>query len=359
MMASFILQFWQQDFEDCRITQLIQDSLDGTSVPPHCRISEARSISNECPSSEWRFMQTWMSLTDDSLPKTVVDQAPLLGFYSIGPLATQLTGKKSIRRYLETDAENSLVAQGDETCTFNSITGSTQQAVIADALSNTGALWQSTIKFAQPRGHHGSLLRDERSAIHSITKDYYQPYSSVYCVRDMIQDQNDQRPMAFPISIYVDYKSSPDLLKHVNASIQGCPATEYPSILRGQLLNLPGSKSTNRFKWVQLPQDVFPGSSVGLIVLLPPDPNDLPKQNTTSLVVCNIGAGWGESSINITSYDVGMSATTSVFNVNTDLYADDPSVSGVGYYQANTPKSVYYNPPFYPSKSIEIGVAWA
>lgn len=337
--------------------------IDGSSVPPHCAVSQDHMLSNECPSSEWQFMQTWMSLTERSLPTTVLNQSLLMNFFSIGVSEIQLTGKSSVRQYMEENMTPSFseVERFVSGTKFPRTTATTQHAAIADALNNAGALWQSTINYAVTSGHHGKRPSDERNAIHSITKDYYQPYTSTSCLRDLIQGSDDQRPVVFPISDFIDYDSEPGSSIHINGSINSYPGIDYPPIIRAQLLLLPGSRSDNRIKWVQLPENLFNGSALGLIVLLPLDPLNLPRDNATQMVVCNVGAGWGSSSISVQSYRGGMSVTSSVLSLKHDkLYSDtsSPERNGYNYYQSNKDDSIYFGPPYYPSKTIEIDEGW-
>lgn len=304
-----------------------------------------------------------MSLTEESLPMNVRNQSLLTDFYSIGVAGVQLTGKSSIRQYMEQDSSTEIFRNGEllSSPKFPDTITSTQHAAIADALINVGALWEETIDYAETGGHHGKRPSDERVAVHTITNDYYQPYTSISCLRDIIQGSDDQRSVVFPISEFIDYSSEPGLSININGSINDYPGIDYPSIIRAQLLLLPGSRSDNRIKWVQLPENLFNGSALGLIVLLPPDPVDPVRDNSTEMVVCNIGAGWGSSSISVKTSTAGVTATSSAFNYNYhQLFSDDssPEDNGGNYYQANADRSLYYSPPGYPSKLIEMDEDW-
>lgn len=304
-----------------------------------------------------------MSLTEKALPMNVLNQSMLMDFFSTGFSGIQLTGKSSVRQYLESDTTQPVLKDGKliSGIKFPRSSASTQHAAIADVLNNAGALWQSTINYADPGAHHGKPFSDERNAAHTITNDYYQPYISISCLRDIIQGSNDQRSVVFPISDFIDYDSEPGLSININSSINNYPGIDLPSIVREQLLLLPGSRSDNRIKWVQLPENLFTGSALGLIVLLPSDPLDPPRDNATRMVVCNIGAGWGSSSISVQSAAPGMSVTSSVFHKNHyESFSDDssPDDNGNNYYQSNTYDSVYYSPPDFPSSTIQIDEDW-
>lgn len=340
-----------------------RNRINGSSVPRHCAVSQDHVLPNECPSSEWQFLQTWMSLTEKSLPMNVLNQSSLLDFYSPGFSGIPLTGKSSVRQYLELDTSLDVLKDGKiiSGTKFPRTTTSTQQAAIADALNNAGALWKTTINYANPSAHHGKPFSDERNAAHAIKNDYYQPYVSISCLRDEIQGVDDQRSMVFPISDFIDYDSEPGLSININSSINNYPGIDFPSIIRAQLLLLPGSRSDNRIKWVQLPENLFTGSALGLIVLLPSDPLDPPRDNATQMLVCTIGAGWGSTSIGVQSSSDGMGITSSDLNMNNyQPFSDDstPEDNGINYYQANTDIAVDYAFPDYPSKTIEIDEEW-
>lgn len=297
----------------------------------------------------------------------VLDQSALMDFFSPGFSGIPLTGKSSVRQYQEGDTGITVLKDGKvlSGTKFPRTTTSTQQAAIADALNNAGALWDTTINFADTGTHHGKPFSDERGAAHAIKEDYYQPYVSISCLRDIIQGSDDQRSIVFPISDFIDYNSEPGLSININSSVDNYPGIELPSIIRAQLLLLPGSSSDNRIKWVQLPENLFTGSALGLIVLLPSDPLDPPRDNATQMLVCNIGAGWGSSSIGVQSSSRGMGITSSNYNKHHDKLLSDtfsdsssPDINGINYYQANADKGLDYAFPDYPSKTIEIDEKW-
>ncbi|MCJ1264424.1 hypothetical protein MMC22_004295 [Lobaria immixta] len=337
--------------------------MNGSSVPRHCAVVEAGMPSNDCPSSEWDFMQTWISLTDQSVPIGLKNQSGLLKGTIIPPSAIQLTGKTSIRQYKQVWSPVYVTLgtrNSSSNVLFESADSSTQQAVIADALTSISTIWDLAIGGAGIGSHHGASFHEDQKVVHTIANNYYQPYSSAFCVRDAIQGPNDQRIMIFPIvpESTWDARDTP----YINASISGFPGVEAP-IRRAQLLELPGVESDNRAKWIQLPQIPLTGVSVGLIVLLPQNPSDLSKQsnttiqNNTDIVVCSIGAGWGLSSINMTSAQGTNSATSSLikFDISTlnstsDLFFDPFDL---------TDSSVLFAQPVFPSIPIETDVEWA
>ena len=260
-----------------------------------------------------------------------------------------------------------------EDFSLNGFGASTQQAIVADALVSTGATWDLVTNTAHLPGGHGVPLSDQQGATHSIRSDYYQPYSLVYCVPDVITGSDDTRPVAFPVSLGLDY-SNPGNLQYVNASLyQSAPAIEYPSILRRDLLNLQGSKSNNLVRWVSLPSSEFNGTTIGVIILLPRNETQWRLASSTlsqDYVICNIAAGWGLSSINTTSLHQATSTTTSLIDLQegytpqefrqqlsqTDHQADD---NPFNYYQQITDRNYWFEYPLYPSIPVTMDEAWA
>ncbi|MCJ1269237.1 hypothetical protein MMC22_009127 [Lobaria immixta] len=216
----------------------------------------------------------------------------------------------------------------------------TQHAAIADALASISSLWDLTVVDGGIGTQHGASYHDNQIVVHSIATDYYQPYSSVFCAPTRA-------------------------LSIVNASISGVPAVEAPSIRRAQLLELPGIESDNRVKWVQLPQSPLTGVSVGFVVLLPRNPSDLSKrvtttiQNNTDIVVCSIAAGWGASSINITSFQHSNSPTSSLVKFDISSVTLNDSTPNLNLFQTRSNLPVFFSQPRFPSIPIEIDVDWA
>ncbi|MCJ1265036.1 hypothetical protein MMC22_004911 [Lobaria immixta] len=344
--------------------------LNGSSVPRHCAIVEAGSPSNECPSSEWDFMQTWMSLTQNSIPWEFQNQNILLGSGESAPTATELTGKASTRQYKSIqDNPVIILDDGNNGSSFpiDAAISTTQQAVIADALTSISSIWFEAVGNTEIASHHGASFHDDQKVVHTIASNYYQPYSSTVCVRDTIQGSNDERNMTFPIAseFALNVNISAEFLSIMNASISGVPAMKAPSIRRAQLLELPGMESDNRVKWIELPQSPLTGVSVGLVVLLPRNPSDLSKKTTTAIrnntdiVVCGIGAGWGASSINLTYFRSTNSATSSLINFDFSSQNFDLADIFPNPFQELTDVPVFFNPPMFPSIPVEIDVEWA
>ena len=92
-----------------------------------------------------------------------------------------------------------------------------------------------------------------------------------------------------------------------NDSVLSTPGFVYPRITRSQSLDTPGSSNDYRLRWIELPQEPFNGTAIGAVVLLP-----RADENTTQeVLVCNLGAGWGMSNMNMSTYDGGSHTTVS------------------------------------------------
>lgn len=72
---------------------LIMSSTDGTLVAPSCLVSNALPINDECPSSEWQVIQTFLGHTNDWVP---LEYQKYSGPES--PPGLQVTGRQSLRQ---------------------------------------------------------------------------------------------------------------------------------------------------------------------------------------------------------------------------------------------------------------------
>lgn len=220
------------------------------------------------------------------------------------PSSIEATGQNSLRRLLiKTVFDDSPTPFYDPETNL----ATTQQAAVADALTATGVMWSwaSTNVSDKRHGHP----EDQLDAVHSITQDYYQPYTLVSCQSDVINGPDDQRPVGFPLppgyppsmlnvsaiddSILPGYPTSA-----WNQSPTPSHAFEYSGITRSEILRTPGLLNENRLRWVELPNDPFNGTAIGAIVLLP----STEKDTTQHIVVCNVGAGWGTSKLNTSTF---------------------------------------------------------
>lgn len=224
--------------------------------------------------------------------------------YATFPDSIEVTGQNSLRRLLlYTQMKEPAIPGYDPVTSI----ATTQQAAVADALTATGVMWSWALSNVTNKRH--GHPEDQLDAIHSITQDYYQPYALVSCQPDVIDGLDDQRPVGFPIPP----GSTPSMLNEsaFNDSIlPGYPTSafdKYPipshafevsGITRSEILRTPGPLDEHRLRWVELSSDPFNGTAIGAIVLLPSKEED----STQQIVVCNLGAGWGTSKLNTSTF---------------------------------------------------------
>ena len=248
-------------------------------------------------------------------------------------------------------------------CDPETILAIIQQAAVADALTATGTLWNIALSNVTTKGH--GHPEDQLDAVHSITQDYYQPYTLASCLPDEINGRNDQRPVAFTLppgsdpsmlnvsafndSILPGYQTSLS-----NKTFTPVSSLEFLGISRSELLDTPGPLYENRLRWIALPNNPFNGTAIGAIVLLPNAQNDTSQQ----IVVCNLGAGWGTTNLNLSTFgglpQIVQSEASVKPVVGQDLSINVPSsesiASGdVGFFQL----------PLYPQRTVTVTEEWA
>ena len=257
-------------------------------------------MNTECPSNNWQSINTYLEFTK-SLTESY-SQLNLL--FATGPTSVEATGQNSLRR-LQIDSVRTLFAHPGYDP--EDLIATTQQAAVADALSATGNSWSLALTNVTTKGH--GHPEDQLDAVHSITQDYYQPYALVSCDHDVINGLDDLRPVGFPlppgsppsmlnVSAFDDSILSGYPAGHSNQSISPAHAFVYSGITRSEILGTPGPPNENRLRWVELPKNPFNGTAIGAIILLPTTEDDTTQQ----IVVCNLGAGWGTSRLNVSTF---------------------------------------------------------
>ena len=232
----------------------------------------------------------------------------------------------------------------------------TQQAAVADALSSTSILWTTALQNVTTKGH-GSVL-SQLNAVHSINTGYYQPYTAASCEHDTIFGHGDLNPVAFP----PPPETTLQMLNtsKFNDSILSGHAFIYPGITRSQLLNTPGSLEDYRLRWIELPENPFNGTAIGAVVLLP-----RALDNTTQdVLMCSLGAGWGTSKLNTSTFAGGSQAVFSEvsINVNTEMFSGPPgaSVTPIPILENyNIDNEGWFTLPYYPQSLVTVTEDWA
>ena len=320
-------------------------------MPKQCLNANASDTSTlACPSHGWEAIQSYIYTTVH-----ILDPEYLALMGGVGnPDWVEVVGRGSQRR-LTISKEFGAPEGYDQ----ESIIGTTQQSVIADALTETGELWTDVVASVSTSGH-GSVLQ-RQDAVHAINSGYYQPYTVASCATDVIRGPNDDSVVAFPVPPGVEASLMLNQAKY-NKSVLGVYSFVYPSITKDEILDTPGSIEQSRLKWVELPQEPFNGSAIGAVILLPRST----ANSTQELLVCNLGAGWGSSFMNTSSFAGGTTFTTNVIDPSAiDQYKspfDQRSPYFVGMSQAETSAAgsvVNYDLPFFPEKPVIVTEAWA
>lgn len=328
------LDYWPAGYTHIWINATSDDlwpnHLNGSFVPQHCSI--VSNSSSDCPYHEWQSIGIYLSLANNIIP--AVYQGP----YTISPFSVQLTGQSSLRQLIIQHHVYENTSAGYD---HEAAQSTTQQQVIADALTSISALWILGLQKSNSR------LKNQRDAAQTIVSNYYQPYTLVSCGSDLIQGVSDLRPVAFPIPP----GSSTQMLNasNVNKSLLQMPAIVYSGLTRSQILETPGPSENYRIRWVELPQDLFNGTTIGAVAI-PPSHN-----STQKIIVCNLSAGWGSSMLN-------MSSTPSASK--TDLVAsriyDPEALSNGKNYMKNTADSIIsFELPQFPQRVITVNESWA
>ncbi|KAL8735024.1 MAG: hypothetical protein Q9166_001149 [cf. Caloplaca sp. 2 TL-2023] len=306
--------------------------LDGSVLPAYC--SQAPNVSNICPASEWQSISDYLSLANRILPPSFA------GPFTISPYSTQLTGQGSVRQLIiQHHIYDNVSAPYDQGAAH----ATTQHGAVADALSATSSLWNVALQ------NSDSPFYDQRDAVQSIIADNFQPYTLVSCGADVIEDNTDDRPIAFPIPP----GSSPEMLSMANVTTDtALPmfAIEYSDLTRTEILKTPGSKSDYRIRWVELPENPFNGSSIGAVILQPT------TNETQGILLCNVAAGWGSSSMNMSSSP----AASGTGLASSSIYDPDSALPQAQDYSKRVADSVItFELPLFPQRKISIKSDWA
>ena len=306
----------------------------------------------DCPSGDWQAIQKSLYLTSGSISRA---QQTYSGIPF--PAEVEVTGKSSLRQISTVEgliASNTVGSRPN--IIFNAYVASSQQFAVADALSTTGMLWNIAMTNISTKGH-GSVL-SQLDAVHSIITGYYQPYSSVVCEYDVIREPTDTDPVTFPAFSGLGFQ--PDKAMSQNSTLLD-DRLVFQDLTKADVLNTTGGISEYRLRWIELP---FNTTAIGAVILTP-----RPPQNTTQeLLVCSIGAGWGLSTMNVST--IAGSAGPFLSQVDTqavsNLLHHYNLTGGPAWYQSysvaeelNTIREGFYYSPIFPERSVTVTKDWA
>lgn len=323
--------------------------LDGSRVPQYCATSES-IVSNECPSSEWQSLAAFETITNNSNPWAGYKLYHAMCL----PYATQLTGRNSIRQFITGIGRDFRLGAIPKVAV-----STTQQSVIADALTNTAILWDIGLVNATSSAAHGSPFSDQRAATHTVKSNYYQPYAAASCSGRMKLNMTEGSPLIFPVSAWQGYQAPGNTTVPTDdGNTLQANGTEYYGMSPTQILDIPRSSHRHyRLKWVEFQEDLFNSTTIGAIVLLPRKTAESPQ----FLYTCTMAAGWGNSSLSTSSgFSVEPVLSQHYFSILPQQRAEWPKFSQLhqSSFQQNE-SQVTFDMPYYPERPINITSDWA
>lgn len=231
--------------------------------------------------------------------------------------------------------------------------GTTQQLSPADGLVAAASLWFLSLTNVTARRGHGNPLSDQSASIHTITHDYFQPYTSSFCAPDTIEGKSDNRPLIFPTLLGANDISQSDTTIEYRGfkGLESVPAITMPGTSRSLVLDTPGLVSNYRLRWIELNGSQFNGSAIGAVMLLP---NSADNQSQP-ILSCNLAAGWGLSRLS-TQVPGMVTSSTAVFPGKKYAYIPIES-SNVPAKEIND--AVIFQYPYFPQIPINITQSWA
>lgn len=285
------------------------DSIDGSSVSEKCSIIGVNT-SNACPASGWYVVRDWMSANRHTILPSYVKQ-----FHRQVPHGPgRIQGLGAVRNLYWGETGDVLTPWPLKTF------ATTQQAVVADALTEVGALWFLSLVNVTADAGHGSPLSDQLNAKHSIDFNYSQPYSVASCIPYLITNISDSNRIAFPAlltntgpDVHIINRTYKAKLNTFDGYI--ADVIEHPDYSYSRLLDVPGHDQEYKVKWIELPGHLFNGSSYGVTILTPLTK----KRPGQKVLVCNVAAGWGSSLLALETGEAGVGAVESTSSEGEDL----------------------------------------
>ncbi|KAL8981520.1 MAG: hypothetical protein Q9177_005542, partial [Variospora cf. flavescens] len=320
--------------------------IDGTTVPEACAVVGFEA-SNVCPASEWYAIRDFLRTGWGSLQ---------LRYSRMSPEIALLHGRSSTRNIYV--GASSGRGAGPEQLKY---AATTQQAVVADALTDAASIWSLALINVTAGAGHGSPLSDQSNAAHRIASNYSQPYSAAVCIPDRITNDSDSRHLSFPL---LQFANSPHLATgnhsyrlNPSGAVKSAMVIEHPYYFYHQLLETPGNLQDSRLRWIELPADLFNGSSIGAAILFPPRL----ENNGYNMMLCNLAAAWISSSLIVEQSGSGLSITESTPEEGKDRRMIPYPISDTHQPPAQKIDQLGYVYGHYgtPQRSINISRSWA
>lgn len=264
-------------------------SLNASIVPDGCSFAPEQSLSNSCPSSEWESIREFLALGSHELPVNYQE----IYRDAMDPSFFFVSGKESQRQQYLTQVVN-VDPHVAPLCS------TTQMVATADALTVTSDLWFESMMNVTQNSGHGSPLSDQSDSIHTLDGDSFQGYATGNCISEAIQNTTDTDPITFPLLYFVNNPATAtiNMTSSDNYIFQ---AIVHPNLSRADVLKNVRHPFEYQHQWVDLPQPLFNGSSIGAVIV-PPQAASWTSDNggPQSLILCNLAAGWGTTALQTT-----------------------------------------------------------
>ena len=320
--------------------------MNSTIIPDGCLLAPEQSLSNSCPSSEWESIREYLALLGHTLP--VKYQEIYEDAFSLPYIV--LSGKESQRKMYVAESSSVDPREAPHYST-------TQMVATADALYTTGALWFQSLRNVTPKSGHGSPLSVQSDSIHTLSGDSFQGFTLCLCMSEAIQTTPDTDLIAFPFLSGVNNPATPTVNK-TSADNYTFSAIIHPSLSRTDLFANASHPFEYQLQWIDLPQPLFNGSSIGAIKLPPQAISD--KDGPHNLTLCNFAAGWGTTTLQTDQSDAGgdNSVSSEVVSESTVLLPDS-SQHHADAISEHADAVVNFMYPEYPQLMINITQEWA
>ena len=232
------------------------DHVDGRNIPGACGVLSSADVSNRCPGEFWKELASNLAPAGSTLNSVATlllknGQAVVLH----DPLGSQAA--------MAGHGTRCLTSRDTQQC------ASIVQDIVTHGAYTAFVGWKKNVNFTQ----------STQDVMHRVSEGYYQPYTTATCFSDTIDGTNIRNPIQFPRLAETD-----------SVSDQDNEMLTLPNITKGQVLETPGNFSEFRFKWLELPFDLFKDRPSGVILLHP-----MRSTSYLNITTCTLGAGWGTS----------------------------------------------------------------
>ena len=228
-----------------------------------------------------------------------------------------VSGKSSQRRQLmgQSLSYNSHIAPHYST---------TPMVATADALTTASDLWMQSLHNFTGKSGHGSPLSVQSDSIHTLSGDSLQGFTAANCLSEAMQDTTDTNPIAFPF-LHEANNPATATINITSSDNYTFLAIVHPSLSRADVSRYARNPFEYQLQWIELPQPLFNGSSIGAIIFPPKSVNSTSGLDTSqSMILCNLAAGWGTTILQTeednTSGDSSVSSKISSYKHGSPTY---------------------------------------